>query len=81
MPLDTTNHHKGVSAPGPLTSAKILFLAMLLDVRLGGFVGVVPRMSNVPARSVCMVRCLLVMPGLVMLGRFRVVSRGVAMMF
>jgi hypothetical protein len=54
---------------------------MLLDVRLGGLVGVVPRMSNVPTRRVCMVRCLLVMPGLVMLGRFRVMSRGVAMMF
>jgi hypothetical protein len=54
---------------------------MLLDVRLSGLVGVVPRMSNVPTRRVCMVRCLLVMPGLVMLGRFRVTSRGVAMMF
>jgi hypothetical protein len=54
---------------------------VFLDVSFRGLVGVVPCMSNVPTRRVCMVRCLLVMSGLVMLGRFRVVSRGVAMMF
>src|SRR6516164_11375430 len=68
-----------VSAGRALTLA--LFLAVLLDVRLGGLVGVVPRVNNVPTRRVRMVRCLLVMTGLMMLGRFRVVSGGVAMMF
>ena len=64
-----------------MPAATMLFLAVLLDVRLGGLIGVVPRMSNVPTRRVRMVRCLLVVTGLVMLGRFRVVSRGVAMIF
>jgi hypothetical protein len=59
----------------------MLFLAVLLDVSLGGLIGVVPRMSNVPTRRVRMVRCLLMMTGLVMHGRFRVVSSGMAMMF
>jgi hypothetical protein len=29
----------------------MLFLAVLLDVSLGGLIGVVPRMSNVPTRQ------------------------------
>jgi hypothetical protein len=61
--------------------ATMLFLAVLLGVRLSGFFGVVPRISMMPMRRVRMVRCLLVMPSLVMLGRFSVVSGGMAVMF
>ena len=64
---------------GLLTLA--LFLAVLLDVCLGGLIGMVPRMNDVPTRRVRMVRCLLVMTGLMMLGCFRVVSSRVSMMF
>jgi hypothetical protein len=59
----------------------MLFLAMLLDVSLGCLFDVVPRINMVSVRRVRMVSCLLVMPGLVMLSRFRVVSGGVAVMF
>jgi hypothetical protein len=54
---------------------------VFVHVGLGCFVGVVPGVKSVPARSVRMVRCLLVMSALMVLGGFVVVTRGMRMVF
>ncbi len=50
-------------------------------MRLRGFFSVPFGVNHVSARCVSMVRCLLVMAGLVMFGCFFVVESGMCMMF
>ena len=58
-----------------------LFLAVLLDVSLHCLFSVPSGVNHVAPRRVCMVCCLLVVSGIVMLGGFLVVPCGVREMF
>jgi hypothetical protein len=58
-----------------------LFLAVLLGVSLRCLLSVPSGVKLVGSRCVCMVCRLLVMSGLVMLGRFAMVPGGVRAMF
>jgi hypothetical protein len=53
----------------------------MLEVALGRLLGVVARMEGMTARHVRVVRTLLVRPGLMVLRRFLVMSRGVLVVF
>lgn len=57
-----------------------LFFAVLFDVSFHRLFRVSPGVNDMAPRCVCMVCCLLVVSGLVMLGRFPVVASGVRQM-
>jgi hypothetical protein len=63
------------------TRRRVLFLAVLFDVRLRCLFGMSSGVSDMTPRRMSMVCRFLVTSGLVMLGRFRVVACGVGMMF
>lgn len=58
-----------------------LFLTVFFGVGLCCFFRVMPTMNRVRPSRVSMVRRFLMVPRLVMLGRFKVVPSGVSMMF
>ena len=49
-------------------------------MRLGSFVGVMPSVKRVSPCGVCMMSRFFVVPALMMLSRFAVVTRGMSMM-
>jgi|HubBroStandDraft_4_1064222.scaffolds.fasta_scaffold483856_1 hypothetical protein len=61
--------------------AKELFFAVLFGVSLHGLFSVPSGVNHVAPRCMSMVCGLLVIPGLVMLGRFPVVASGMCQMF
>ncbi len=65
----------------PASSRGRLLLAVMLQVALGRLLAVVAGMEVMAVREMGMMRGLLVRPGLVVLGRFLVVPRGVLMVF
>src|SRR6476646_4969563 len=52
---------------------------MVLHVRLGSFVGMMPSVKRMSSCGMCVMSCLFVLSALVMLGCFGVVTRGVRM--
>jgi hypothetical protein len=58
-----------------------LLFAVIFHVRLGSFVGVMPRMKCVSPCGVCMMGRFFVVSSLMMLSRFGVVTRSMRMVF
>ena len=67
--------------PSLLCSFQTLFFAVLLDVCLHCLFSVPSGVNHMAPRCMSMVCGLLVIPGLVMLGRFSVVASGMCQMF
>jgi hypothetical protein len=64
------------AAETPRSGAAALFLAVLVDVRLRCLFRMASGMNGVAGRRVGVVGRLFVMPGIVMLGGFRMVTGG-----
>ena len=71
----------GIRLHGSRVCFSKLFLAVLLPVGLGRFFGVPSRLDRMPRGCMSMVRRFLVIPDVVMLGRFPVVPGSMGAMF